>query len=124
MDYDLNHLFTYHPPTEEQKPKYEAVNDAEALYTQAVSEAAFAYGWGIDLRYRRVNSACASFVGIILDCCPDCPDRDEAIRCVRLARMLANEEITNRNSVALSEWCGNFRRARMWANAAIALAQP
>lgn len=68
MERLLDDLFTYHPPTEEQRVKYASIN-----------EAAKALG-------------CA-----ILTHCPACPDRDDAIRKLRDARMTANASIATKS---------------------------
>ena len=57
-------LFTYHPPTEGQ---------AE--------------------RYAKINEAARNLALVILEHCPGCADRTDAIRKVREARMVANAAI-------------------------------
>lgn len=60
----VEEIFTYHPATEEQRPKYKAVRDA-AMHLAAT----------------------------ILDACPPCADRTAAIRKVREGVMTANASI-------------------------------
>ncbi len=65
----LTELFTYHPPTEDQKQ---------------------AYG--------RIRSKAMALASEILDSCPSGPDRTAAIRKVREAVMTANASIATNNA--------------------------
>lgn len=58
---DLDNLFDYHAPTAEQR-----------------------------VRYDKLNKAAKEYAAIILECCPDCSDRDAAIQKLRMTRMQAN----------------------------------
>lgn len=60
----LAELFTYHPPTDEQIPKYAAI-----------------------------NQAAKNFAEVILQNCPASADRSAAIRLIRDARMTANASV-------------------------------
>ena len=60
----LAELFTYHPPTEAQLPKYAAI-----------------------------NQAAKNFAEVVLQNCPGSADRSAAIRLIRDARMTANASI-------------------------------
>lgn len=60
----LEKVFTYHPATEAQLPKYHAVREAAK-----------------------------AFAGVLLDNCPECADRTVALRLVREAAMTANASI-------------------------------
>lgn len=64
FDPELENIFSYHAPTEEQIPKYEALRVAAKVFAQA-----------------------------ILDNTPQCADRSAAIRKVREAVMTANAAI-------------------------------
>lgn len=61
---DLNHIFTYHAPSSEQLPKYEALRKAALAFAQAIVEHT-----------------------------PPCADQTAAIRKVREAVMTANASI-------------------------------
>jgi Xaa-Pro aminopeptidase len=63
-DKDVEHWFTYHKPTEDQLPKYEAIRTAGKALAEAI----------------RQN-------------CPDSADRSAAIRKVREAVMTANASV-------------------------------
>ena len=61
---DIDELFTYHAPTPEQIPKYQAINDAAKAFALVIFENA-----------------------------PECADRTSALRKLRDARMWANSAI-------------------------------
>lgn len=87
----LDNWFTYHAPTDDTKPKYAAVRDAEQHAHEVIAS----------LRGRRlavtdcdvVNESLRHFVSVIDANAPDSADKSAAIRCVRLARNGANEFI-------------------------------
>lgn len=60
----VDRIFTYHPATEEQRPKYKAIRDSAKELAR-----------------------------VILDSCPPSPDRTAAIRKLREAVMTANASI-------------------------------
>lgn len=64
----LDDLFTYHPPTEEQRAKYD-----------------------------RINEAAKNFAKVVLTECPNNPDRTAAVRQIREARMVANASIATKS---------------------------
>lgn len=64
MSIDLDNLFRYHRPTEEQAA-----------------------------RYARINAAAKNFAQVVLDCTPASADQSAAIRQIREARMTANAAI-------------------------------
>lgn len=68
----LKELFTYHPPTEEQKVAYE-----------------------------RIRGSALELAATIVAYCPQGPDATAAIRKVREAVMTANAEIATRNAAGL-----------------------
>lgn len=61
-------LFRYHPPTEEQKAKYDAI-----------------------------NKAAKDFFKVVHANCPQSPDRTAAVRLIREARMTANASIATKS---------------------------
>ena len=67
MEYLLDDLFTYHPPTAEQAAKYE-----------------------------QINTAAKAFARVVLTVCPAGPDTTSAIRQIREARMTANASIATK----------------------------
>lgn len=129
-DSALEHLFTYHPPTDETRTKYAAT---QAAYDEAVHNINFAINDSSPERtFERVTSAALAFARVINDQCPPCADATAAIRCVRLARMAANRlvmefrkpEVRRDSEVeeALrSLMVQNLISAHFQANAAIAL---
>ena len=61
---DIDHVFTYHAPVGNQPERYQKIRDsAKALATT------------------------------LLECCPDCSDRDAAIQKLRMCVMIANASI-------------------------------
>jgi len=113
--------FTYIPPTPVTATKHAAIRAAWTAAAVVVGQmpnddekpAIFA----------RINDACKAFAEAIVEHAPPSADTAAAIRCVRLARMIANEAV-------LSPTDGNRLRrladdellkARMQASAAIAL---
>lgn len=67
VDMILNELFTYHPATLEQMPAYKTIREAGR-----------------------------HMVKLILELCPPCADRSDAIRKVREAVMTANQSVACR----------------------------
>ncbi len=67
---DLNWMFDYHKPTEDQVEKY-----------------------------ARISAAAKNLARVILQVCPPCADRSAAVRKVREARMTANLSITLHGSI-------------------------
>ena len=63
-DADIDHMFTYHAPTDEQKVKYEAI-----------------------------NSVFRAAAKIVLSQCPGCAEQTIAIRKLQEGRMMANAAI-------------------------------
>lgn len=61
---DLNNMFTYHPPTIDQLPKYDILRKAAKMFAQ-----------------------------VIIECTPEGADQSAAIRKVREAVMTANASI-------------------------------
>lgn len=67
LDQIIDDLFTYHQPTPEQAAKY-----------------------------GRISEAAKAFAKVVLEECPDTPDRSAAIREIRVARMTANASIATK----------------------------
>lgn len=81
----LDNWFTYHPPTDEQKPKYAAIRDAELRCRDLEKHGT--------VTHDRVNATLRDFVGVIDAHAPDSADKTAAIRCVRIARNALNEAL-------------------------------
>jgi hypothetical protein len=67
---NLDEVFTYHPPDDQQQTSYAAINDAAK-----------------------------EFARVILRFAPNCADRQAAIREVRNARMIANAAVALKGKV-------------------------
>ena len=121
--------FEYRPPTEVTAPKYDAIRKAE--------DEAFWALHGVlvvapDKRdkpraYADITQACRAFYDAIREHAPASADRSAAERCVRLARMAANEVValdhtheSRQARIALDQ----LVMARWQACAAIALGTP
>lgn len=63
-EFDLEHIFQYHTPTDEQITQYQTIREAAKTFAQ-----------------------------VILDNSPACPDQSVAIRNIREAVMVANAAI-------------------------------
>lgn len=123
----LDNWFTYHAPTEETRPKYDAIRAAE----QACQEFATKVSCAAADYFDRCTDVYRAFAEVILANAPPSADRSAAIRCVRLARMATNEsavewrktggagstqELDRLDELATQ----NITMARWQANAAIA----
>lgn len=89
---DLDHLFTYHPPTEEKAPLYKRLS-ADFQEAQDVLEGIAPVRKHPQEVFAEVNEALKTFAASILEVCPPSADRSAAIRCVRLARNAANAHL-------------------------------
>ena len=127
----LDLWFVGHPPTDETRPLYAAIRDAEhALHTEVFNAVYVAGGrviasYGTDLDalheaartvtaaelFDRVNASARAFAIAIDASAPESADKTAAIRCVRLARNAANEAVV----AACAEQAG--MPVRVWASA-------
>jgi hypothetical protein len=121
--HDLDVLFTYHPPTDEQKPKYAAITEKE----RSLRDRWDAVEPGT-VTHDDINRELREFVELIDTHCPDSADKAAAIRCVRVARNGLNEALVlwSKDQPFEAQWCwdiafAELRKARWQANSAIAL---
>ena len=113
----LDNWFTYHPPTDETRPKYAALTKAQ----QAVRT----FEDRPTPTHDEINSCLRQFVELIDVSAPDSADKTAAVRCVRIARNALNEAVvigwTSDDGEALRELAANeLLKARWQANSAIA----
>lgn len=122
----LDHWFTYHPPTPETTPKYAAIN---AVFTEARNTiVAHFEAPTVPVGFEVINDAAKAFVVVIDETCPDCDDKKAAVEWVRLARHAANEaRLSVCQSGGSAPWVEMEKeaemclfRARWKANSAIA----
>jgi len=130
----LAHWFTFVPPsTPEEAAKHVAIRDAETVCAEAVANAITAGD------FPAVTAATFAFATVINEQCPESADKTAAIRCVRIARMAANEAVLQSRKIAtakterqagdlatLANQCGglalqHLTLARYQASASIAL---
>lgn len=119
--------FHYIPPTPETAPKYAAIRTAEAAAAKAIDDALYGEITGQQERaaaFGVIGAAAKSFHDLIESTCPPCADTSAALRCCRLARMAANEQIVTGESTEAARRMAmeQLRLARWQACAAIALA--
>ena len=92
----LDTWFTYHPPTEEQKPKYAAITMkhralADLFSIENLREERFTHD--------DINRELRAFVETIDAHSPDSADKVAAVRCVRIARNGLNEALVETHRV-------------------------
>lgn len=129
-------LFVYHAPNPETAPRYEAITDAWVKCHHAVSHvlviALNSTRVPESSDYESINAECKAFFDVVQKVCPPSADRSAAERCIRLARMKANEAMRPTLSGAGPLWkqdvanlaLGELLNAKLQANASIALALP
>lgn len=125
---DIDHLFTYHAPTDEQKPKYAAIRAAEGSCSEVlvalVTESDTRLNVSSHDAYKEVNAVTKEFFKVVLEVCPTSADTSAALRCIRLARNAMNEYVTNRYEEIAGIARAQILQARWQACSAIALQQP
>jgi len=110
--------YQYIPPNETTAPRHAAVRSAAlACAAELAVPAGFAH----------VADACRAFSAVCAAVAPRSADLAAAERCIRLARMLANEALTAKNDPErhahlLSLASDELTKARMQTCAAVALA--
>jgi hypothetical protein len=116
--------FAYIPPNEVTAPKHAAIRAAEVAARAAIQQIGGGSWQGdhaAQAAYTAINDACRDFYAVIQQHAPPSADRAAAERCVRLARMAANEAVTTPTPELLAQCADNLRAARWQACAAIAL---
>ena len=130
----LNAWFVYHAPTDDTKPRYEAIRkkeeDAHVVVTHALNgvvwddaEKELRPAKGLPERFAEINRICKELAQTIEQHAPGCADTTVAVRAVRLAKMYANEAVVLgqvTGDAAVVQAHEQLRQARFWANAAIA----
>lgn len=94
----LDHWFSYHPPTEETKPRLIAVEQAFRDSQKGMREALAKLVGSTSQEamvevHRSLATSLRHLAGVINEQAPDCADKDAAIRCLRLARTAGNEAV-------------------------------
>lgn len=129
----IEHLFTYHPPTPEQVTKYETIKAAVAEVNEVIDTLRrLVPGLKADENasdylkcYQAINASTKALVAVLCELCPPSADLAAAVRCVRLVRNACNEQVVwvARGSVPgfLVIARHELIKARWQANSAIAL---
>lgn len=125
--------FVYIPPNEVTAPKYAAIRWAEASCRKRVEAMVGGGDWLGDhaghydasAAHIEIGDACRNLWAVIVEQAPASADRAAAERCVRLARMAANEAIVSPDDASdlRRQFLDNLRAARWQACAAIALGE-
>ena len=121
--------FEYRPPTEATAPKYDAIRKAEDAAFGALRDVLAASPDKRDKprAYADITRACRAFYDAIREHAPASADRSAAERCVRIARMAANEAVAQDHTHESRQARIAFDQlvmARWQACAAIALGTP
>lgn len=123
-------LFVYHPPTPETAPRYQVIarefESCRDVFARVLTPFVTPGHTPTPSDYEAVNAACKAFHALIQKVCPPSEDRAAAERCVRLARMKANEAMRPSLPVKLVAESAflELLNAKLQANASIALALP
>ena len=125
-------LFTYIAPNDDTLPRHQRIRRAQSEVGAGLKVAVFpedhAYQLSTAESFGLINDACKHFADEISAVCPPSADRSAAERCVRLARMLANEAVIvplfEQKTKTLELAQDQLMLARMQACAAVALALP
>jgi hypothetical protein len=92
--------FTYHPPADAATAaKYNLIDSFDSAGRENILQA-LTSGEEDKVVYETINTACVHLAAIIAQEAPNCADRAEAIRCVRLARGIYNQAARVRGRAA------------------------
>lgn len=117
--------FTYHAPTDETTPKYQAIRQRELNAYSSILQGRYE-NLSAPSMHNLINGETQRFAVLIRDTCPDCPDRAAAIEHVRLARHAFNEWIagdglsSDARDRLLCMASDELMKARWKANSAVA----
>ena len=126
-------LFGYQPPNDDTRPRHARVDAAADACVKVLRETLDADGLVVPkatgAQFAAITDACRTLVEEMESVCPPSADLAAAVRCVRLARMFANnalvapgdcfEPADDRRQALLQ-----LKLARFQAKASIALATP
>lgn len=120
-------LFAYIAPNDDTAPRHQRIREAQAACAASIEEDIVTFDVPPQARFARVSAACKRFHDELIAVCPPSADLSAAIRCVRLARMAANEAIAQpayrqRRHADLA--ADQLTLARWQACASVALALP
>lgn len=119
-------LFTYIAPNDDTEARHQRIRLAEGECAMEIAEHIHSHHVALRYRYELISTACKRMHDELIAVCPPSADLSAAIRCVRLARMAANEAVAQ---TATRERCAKMAMeqltlARWQACAAVALALP
>lgn len=124
--------FVYIAPNDDTLPRHNRIRRAQSEVGAGLKVAVFPEDHAHQLTtvesFGLINDACKHFAAEISAVCPPSADRSAAERCVRLARMLANEAVIlplfEQKLTTLELAQDQLMLARMQACASVALALP
>jgi len=90
----IEHLFIYHPPTEETAPLYKSIREMETLSAIGIEDAFLDDSLSIQQRYDGVTSNTKLFAEEVIALVPNGAHAAAAILAIGLARNAANEGLT------------------------------
>ena len=83
---DLDRWFAWKPPRDDQADAYTAVRSAEAAVSLTLGHV-----FQTSVATPKASTVTRAFARVLLQCCPDSPERDEAMKCIREVRYAMNE---------------------------------
>jgi len=118
--------FTYIAPNDDTAARHQRILSAQTECAASIVEDIDADDVPPRARFERISAACKRFHDELVAVCPPSADLSAAIRCVRLARMAANEAVAVPHARSR---CAHIAEeqltlARWQACAAVALALP
>ena len=99
----IDNWMTYHPPTEEQAPKYADIRRAEKVFRDALLYDVIPNAGKPTECFSTITITARDLLTSIDYNAPDSADKNAAIRCVRLARNAANEAVMTLNGEGAME---------------------
>lgn len=118
--------FTYVAPNDDTAPRHKRIRDAEAACTTAVLNNICRIDLPAADRFPGISAACKRFHDELVAVCPPSADLSASLRCVRLARMAANEAVAVKDQFdrCVQIAAEQLLFARWQACASVALALP
>ena len=122
----ITDTFTYIAPNDDTAARHQRIRLAEGECAVELAEHIHSHHAKLSYRYELISAACKRFHDELVAVCPPSADLSAAIRCVRLARMAANEAVAVPHARSRCAQIAEeqLTLARWQACAAVALALP
>jgi hypothetical protein len=121
---EIEHMFTYHPPSTEQQAKYAAISAAVAHGSALINSLQWCTKPVKTEAFARINDITKAIATTMCEHCPPSADLSAAIRCVRLVRNACNAYARTPEAAFLITATQELIKAKWQANSAIALHRP